>query len=467
METIHVKFDELTTMASKCNNLEPEFNIMNFQDLSDDSQSLPSKTDLDNLFGPLYEEYYSTSLPEVVDNFAANTLDNENTSSSSSIFVEEDEAPQIVSSSTDQVASEPNTPVLNENADDFIQEDVVEFDENVFIIHLKLLYLKKLSHLQSHTERIERFENAIFKQQEEIKNRMTEMFRLLKELTTSRAPEKVLIREEDKNGVTKNVNSISLTRREEEKNDDDNATTDDSIEKHDRSDVEMPLKEDEKENEAVNRSRNKPIKSDKKELTQAEEEEAVKAPSFQPVRGAIYEAILKKKITKNENIRGNFKIPCNTGGLKYMNALVDQGSNLNVMPLSTYKKLTDKRHAETDIRLSLASHSYIYHLEIAEDVLVDVAGYVYPVEFIFLDIKEDEKRPFILGTPFLTTAKFVIKFNKGTITLRSGKSEMSFHRIPKSLCKIEKGIKNDIEHIAPTMTVNRQVLEWEERIKVH
>ncbi|GKC62788.1 retrovirus-related pol polyprotein from transposon TNT 1-94 [Tanacetum coccineum] len=93
MEMIHVKFDELTPMASECNNLEPGINSTNFQDSSKDSQSVPSKTDLDNLFGPLYEEYYATSLPEVSDNFAANTLDNENTSSSSSIVIEEDEAP--------------------------------------------------------------------------------------------------------------------------------------------------------------------------------------------------------------------------------------------------------------------------------------------------------------------------------------------------------------------------------------
>ncbi|GJX55467.1 hypothetical protein Tco_0285364 [Tanacetum coccineum] len=44
---------------------------------------------------------------------------------------------------------------------------------------------------------------------------------------------------------------------------------------------------------------------------------------------------------------------------------------------------------------------------------------------------------------------------------------MSFHRIPKSLYKIEKRIKNDIEPIAPTVTVNRLVLEWEDRIKLH
>nr|GEW07076.1 hypothetical protein [Tanacetum cinerariifolium] len=135
-------------------------------------------------------------------------------------------------------------------------------------------------------------------------------------------------------------------------------------------------------------------------------------------RGPVYEAIIKKKITRKENIGGNFEIPCNIGG-------------------------------------------------IAEYVLVDVARYVYPVDFMILNIREDKKRPFILGTPFMTTTKAVIKFNKGTITLRSGKSKISFHMIPKSLRNVKKGIKNDTEPIAPTMTVNRLVLEWEERIKLH
>ncbi|GJZ42972.1 MAK10-like protein [Tanacetum coccineum] len=102
---------------------------------------------------------------------------------------------------------------------------------------------------------------------------------------------------------------------------------------------------------------------------------------------------------------------------------------------------------------------------IAKDILVEVVKHVYPVDFVILDIKEDEKRPFIIGTQFLTTAKAVIKFDKGTITLRSEKSKISFHRIPESLCEIERGVKNDIDPISPTMTVNRLVMEWEERIK--
>ncbi|GJZ52566.1 hypothetical protein Tco_0607081 [Tanacetum coccineum] len=55
-------------------------------------------------------------------------------------------------------------------------------------------------------------------------------------------------------------------------------------------------------------------------------------------------------------------------------------------------------------------------------------------------------------------AKATIKFDKGTITLRSGKSKISFHRIPDSPCMNEKGGKNDIDPIVPTMTVNRLVL---------
>ncbi|GJY23583.1 MAK10-like protein [Tanacetum coccineum] len=99
------------------------------------------------------------------------------------------------------------------------------------------------------------------------------------------------------------------------------------------------------------------------------------------------------------------------------------------MPYSTYMKLTDEKPAETDIRLSLASHSYIYPLGIAEDVLVEIADHVYPADFVIMDIKENEKRPFILGMPFLTTAKASIKFDTGIITLRSGKSKISFNRI--------------------------------------
>ncbi|GKA65370.1 hypothetical protein Tco_0765077 [Tanacetum coccineum] len=126
--------------------------------------------------------------------------------------------------------------------------------------------------MAAHTERMKRFENYIFKQREEINDRMAEMFGLLKELTTSRAPENMLIREEAKSPVTKNVNSISLTRREEERNGDNDVITSDDIKKTTGTETEVSVKEVEIKNGAKNSTKNKPIKKVKKE-------EAVEAPN--------------------------------------------------------------------------------------------------------------------------------------------------------------------------------------------
>ncbi|GJS92859.1 retrovirus-related pol polyprotein from transposon TNT 1-94 [Tanacetum coccineum] len=111
METIHVKFDELIAMSSECNNSGPGLNCLNFQDSSKELNEIPSKEDLDNLFGPLYKEYYETRTPKVSNNSATNTLDTEDTLSSSSIIVEEHEAPQLVYSSKEPISNEPTTPV--------------------------------------------------------------------------------------------------------------------------------------------------------------------------------------------------------------------------------------------------------------------------------------------------------------------------------------------------------------------
>ncbi|GJW27632.1 hypothetical protein Tco_0044507 [Tanacetum coccineum] len=132
METIHVKFDELTAISSECKNSGPGFNYSNFQDSLEDSQLLPSKEELDNLFGPLYEIYYAKRTPKMSNDSAANTLDNEDIPSLSSIVIEEDEAPQIVSSSEEPIANEATTPVSTENANEQAQEDVASFDINEF-----------------------------------------------------------------------------------------------------------------------------------------------------------------------------------------------------------------------------------------------------------------------------------------------------------------------------------------------
>nr|GEU86960.1 hypothetical protein [Tanacetum cinerariifolium] len=122
----------------------------------------------------------------------------------------------------------------------------------------------------------------------------------------------------------------------------------------------------------------------------------------------MYNVILKKRLARKKEREGNFMIACSIRELKYINALSDHGSDVNIMPLTIYNKLTNGKPIGTNIRLLLANHSYMYPLGITKDVLVDVVGFVYPVDFMILDIKEDDNMPLILGIPSLTMAMAVL-----------------------------------------------------------
>ncbi|GKA17437.1 MAK10-like protein [Tanacetum coccineum] len=288
---------------------------------------------------------------------------------------------------------------------------------------------------------------------------MAEMFRLLKELTTSRNPKKVLVREEARHPVTKHVNSISLIKIEEEKSVKNNKGVDKNVVEPDESYVVEPIEVVDMKKEVENGMNNEAIWNVKEEITGEGIKELVEIPRSQPIGYYLKHEINKELIEglignqrtyvqrnrqeedKKEDMEGNFVIPCNVGGLKYMDTLVDQGSDVNIMTLSIYNRLTNEKPVGTHITLFIASHSYIFPLGIVKDVLVEIAGYVYPIDFVILDVKEDKKKPFILGTPFLTTAKAEVR--------------------------VEVEIKNDIDPVAFTNAISRLILEWEERIKLY
>nr|GEV94867.1 hypothetical protein [Tanacetum cinerariifolium] len=102
--------EELVEILEREFKKRPGVNCSNFQDSLEEMNDIPSQQDLNNLFGPLYEEYYALRLSEVSDNSTANTLDNEGTPSSSLVIVEDNDAPQIVSSPEEQTTQESSTP---------------------------------------------------------------------------------------------------------------------------------------------------------------------------------------------------------------------------------------------------------------------------------------------------------------------------------------------------------------------
>ncbi|GJU35876.1 retrovirus-related pol polyprotein from transposon TNT 1-94 [Tanacetum coccineum] len=132
METIHVKFDELTAMASEHDCLEPELQRFNYHNSSANSMNTPSKEDLDNLFGPMFEDYFEKASSDTTINSAAQpTQVHEESSSTSSIFVDTHEAPPVVTTSDEQTS-----PISLTESDEFNQEDSAAFDGNTqFVLY--------------------------------------------------------------------------------------------------------------------------------------------------------------------------------------------------------------------------------------------------------------------------------------------------------------------------------------------
>ena len=54
---------------------------------------------------------------------------------------------------------------------------------------------------------------------------------------------------------------------------------------------------------------------------------------------------------------------------------------------------------------------------VAENVLVKVGKFVFPVDFVVLDMKEDERMPILFERPFLATAHAMIDVHDRKISL--------------------------------------------------
>ncbi|GJV37878.1 retrovirus-related pol polyprotein from transposon TNT 1-94 [Tanacetum coccineum] len=98
--------------------------FIGYSETSRGSLNTPSKEDLDNLFGPMFEEYFKKRSSNTPINSAAQpTQFHEDSPSTSSIIIEDHEAPSIETTSDEQTS-----PLSLTKADEFIQEDYADFD---------------------------------------------------------------------------------------------------------------------------------------------------------------------------------------------------------------------------------------------------------------------------------------------------------------------------------------------------
>ena len=88
------------------------------------------------------------------------------------------------------------------------------------------------------------------------------------------------------------------------------------------------------------------------------------------------------------------------------------------MPLSIFRRLGLGEANPTTVTLQLEDISLKHHRGVIEDVLVKVNKFIFPVDFIVLDMEEDKEIPIILGRPFPATGRAMIDVQKEELKLR-------------------------------------------------
>ncbi|XP_042056411.1 uncharacterized protein LOC121800997 [Salvia splendens] len=128
-----------------------------------------------------------------------------------------------------------------------------------------------------------------------------------------------------------------------------------------------------------------------------------------------------------------FTVDCLIGGYKVENALCDLGASINLMPLSVFKQMNIGTLKPTSATLQMADRYVVYPEGIVEDLLIKVGEFIFPVDFMVLDMEEDKEFPLLLGRPFLATAEANINVKKGELTIFMGKESQTFSQKPRSM----------------------------------
>nr|GEU71215.1 reverse transcriptase domain-containing protein [Tanacetum cinerariifolium] len=118
-------------------------------------------------------------------------------------------------------------------------------------------------------------------------------------------------------------------------------------------------------------------------------------------------AIILKKLPERLGDPRKFLIPCGFNELK-CKALANLGASINLMPLSVWKKLGLPELISTRMTLELANCSICTPAGITRDVFVPVGKFTFPADFLIVAYETDPRVPFILGRPFLRTARALI-----------------------------------------------------------
>ncbi|XP_023749864.1 uncharacterized protein LOC111898174 [Lactuca sativa] len=155
--------------------------------------------------------------------------------------------------------------------------------------------------------------------------------------------------------------------------------------------------------------------------------------------------IVMSELPEKKGDPGSIIIPCQFVNVLATQALTDLGASINLMPFSFFKKLNLPEPRPVNMKIHLADKTIISPRGVCEDLLIKVDKFIFPVDFVVLDMEEDPEIPINLGRSFLNTACALIDVCESTLTLRVGDESAVFKALPE--IKQEEGGKEEVSFI--------------------
>ena len=151
---------------------------------------------------------------------------------------------------------------------------------------------------------------------------------------------------------------------------------------------------------------------------------------------ATCNVVIQRSLPVKMEDPSSFTIPCAIGKVEFKKALYNLGASINLMSLSVMKRLGLGEFTPINMTLSMADRTMAQLEGVLEDVLIKVGKFIFPVDFIVMDMEEDTQVPLLLGRPFLGIGAALIDVKKGELTLRVREEAVHFN-LNKSLKQSE------------------------------
>ncbi|XP_052116536.1 uncharacterized protein LOC127746657 [Arachis duranensis] len=126
---------------------------------------------------------------------------------------------------------------------------------------------------------------------------------------------------------------------------------------------------------------------------------------------------------------GPCMVTCTVNGVQFIDCMCDLGACVSIMPLSVYWVLKLPPLKRSTTRFVLADKSIITVTGVVEDVLVNIKGLVFPIDFYVLEMPSSETEralSILLGRPFLRTSRFKLDAYSGTYSFEIDRRVVSF-----------------------------------------